>query len=80
MLKVVGSHLCPDTLAAIEQLKKDGKEFEFIDILNSHEELKVYLALRDNDPTYEDVKKAGRLGIPAFVKDCGCVTLDIAEI
>ena len=80
MLKVVGSHLCPDTLAAIEQLKKDGKEFEFIDILNSHEELKVYLALRDKDPLYDGIRGTERMGIPAFVKDCGCVTLDIAEV
>lgn len=80
MLKVVGSHLCPDTLGAIGQLKKEGKEFEFIDILNSHEELKVYLALRDGCPLYDGIRGTERMGIPAFLKEDGTVTLDISEI
>jgi glutaredoxin-related protein len=80
MLKVVGSHLCPDTLGAIEQLKKEGKDFEFIDILNSHEELKVYLALRDADPLYKEIRGTERMGIPCFIKDDGAKTLDIAEV
>ena len=80
MLKVVGSHLCPDTLGAIEQLKKEGKAFEFIDILNSHEELKVYLALRDTCPLYDGIRGTERMGIPAFLKEDGSVTLDMAEI
>lgn len=79
MLKVVGSNQCPDTMAALEQLKKEGREFEFINVLENHDNLKVYLALRDSDPAYADIRGTQRLGFPAFVLEDGTVTLDMPE-
>lgn len=47
MLKVIGSMICPDTKEAVEKLDAENKRYEFIDILNSLENLKIYLEYRD---------------------------------
>lgn len=43
-IKVIGSHCCPDTLYALNQLAAAGAEIDFVDILASHADLKQYLA------------------------------------
>ncbi len=80
MLKVIGSRLCPDTAAALEKLGKDGVAFDFVDILENHDNLKVYLKLRDSHPLYENIRGTDGIGIPAFVKEDGSVTLNMDEI
>ena len=49
---VIGSHLCPDTLYALQQLAAAGAEIDFKDILSCHADLKAYLNLRDNSDLY----------------------------
>ncbi len=52
---VIGSHLCPDTLYALQQLAAAGAEIDFKDILSCHADLKAYLNLRDKlDPVCTD--------------------------
>ncbi len=63
---VIGSHLCPDTLYALNRLSDAKAEIEFKNLSASLPDLKAYLALRDSDPHYEAVKKNGGIGIPAF--------------
>lgn len=79
MLKVIGSNLCEDTVNALETLKSKGVEFEYVNILDSLENLKEYLSLRDTKPCYESVKECNGIGIPCFVKE-DVVTLSIDEI
>lgn len=55
-IKVIGSHCCPDTLYALNQLAAAGAEIDFVDILASHADLKQYLALRDSDPLYAEIR------------------------
>ena len=74
---VIGSHLCPDTLYALNRLSEVKAEIEFKNLSASLPDLKAYLALRDSDPHYEAVKKNGGIGIPAFVLEDGTVTLDL---
>lgn len=52
---VVGSHLCPDTLYALNKLVEAGADIEFKNLSASLPDLKVYLNLRDQDPLYEKV-------------------------
>lgn len=43
---VIGSHLCPDTLYALNRLSEAGAEIDFRNLSVSLSDLKVYLALR----------------------------------
>ena len=45
---VIGSHLCPDTLGALNRLWAEGAEIDFKDILSCHADLKEYLNWREN--------------------------------
>lgn len=45
-VKVIGSHLCPDTLYALNQLVGKGIEIDFVDLSSSLPALKEYLAQR----------------------------------
>ena len=70
---VIGSHLCPDTLYALNRLSEVKAEIEFKNLSASLPDLKAYLALRDSDPHYEAVKKNGGIGIPAFVLELSLI-------
>lgn len=77
---VIGSHLCPDTLAALHQLTKAGAEVDFKDILSCHADLKEYLKLRETNELYKDICGTERLGIPCFVCENGKLTMDMSEV
>ena len=77
---VIGSHLCPDTLYALNRLSDAKAEIEFKNLSASLPDLKAYLALRDSDPHYEAVKKNGGIGIPCFVFEDGLRTLNLDEV
>ena len=77
---VIGSHLCPDTLYALNRLSEVKAEIEFKNLSASLPDLKAYLALRDSDPHYEAVKKNGGIGIPAFVREAGTVPFDLGFV
>ena len=84
---VIGSHLCPDTLYALNRLSEAGAEIDFKNLSASLSDLKAYLALRqdspvyaDSDPHYEAVKKNGGIGIPCFILEDGTVTRDLRAV
>ncbi|WP_251389358.1 glutaredoxin [Mediterraneibacter agrestimuris] len=79
-ITVIGSHLCPDTLYALNKLSAAGIEVSFKDILSCHADLMSYLLLRDNSEVYAEIRGNERLGVPCFVLEDGTVTLDINEI
>ena len=48
---LIGSHLCPDTVAAIETgCWRRERRSSIRDILSCHRDLREYLNLRDNRP------------------------------
>lgn len=47
---VIGSHLCPDTLYALNRLSEAKAEIDFKNLSASLPDLKVYLALRQDSP------------------------------
>lgn len=77
---VVGSHLCPDTLYALNKLVEAKADIEFKNLSASLPDLKVYLQLRDNEPMYETVKANGGIGIPCFILEDGTKTMDLNEV
>ncbi|MGN0159099.1 MAG: glutaredoxin [Brotaphodocola sp.] len=79
-ITVIGSHLCPDTLAALNQLTAAGAEVDFKDILSCHADLKAYLNLRENHEIYAEVRGTERLGIPCMICEDGTVTMNLNEV
>ena len=77
---VVGSHLCPDTLYALNKLTEAGIEMDFKNLSASLPDLKVYLGLRDTEPMYEKVKAGGGIGIPCFILEDGTKTMDLKDL
>lgn len=77
---VVGSHLCPDTLYALNKLVEAGADIEFKNLSASLPDLKVYLSLRDSEAMYETVKAKGGIGIPCFILEDGTKTLDLKDV
>lgn len=63
---VIGSHLCPDTLYALNRLSEAGAEIDFRNLSVSLSDLKVYLALRQDSPDYADVRETAASALPAF--------------
>lgn len=76
MLNVYGSRLCPDCVRCIEDLTKAGIPFEYHDFAEDLRALKFFLSLRDADPVFQEVRAAGKIGIPCIVRDDGSVTLE----
>ena len=77
---VIGSHQCPDTLYALCELKRIGADIDFCDLSSSLQNLKTYLALRDSDPLYAQVRGTQRLGIPCFILPDGSKTFELGDV
>jgi glutaredoxin-related protein len=54
-----------------EFLSSNGVEFQYIDITESMRDLKIYLKLRDTRAEFDEIKKAGRVGIPFIMVNNG---------
>lgn len=76
MLKIYGSLLCPDCVQCKNDLAAAGIEFVYLDFSEDLRNLKTFLAIRDTNPLFEEVKQRGGIGIPCIVEEDGTVTLD----
>lgn len=79
-MKFYGSTECSRCRAAIEELEVAGTEYEFIDVIGSKDNLKKFLQLRDSSSLFDVARQEGRIGIPAFIKDDGELTLSVADV
>ena len=77
---VIGSHLCPDTLYALNKLVEAKADIEFKNISASLPDLKIYLKLRDSEAMYEKIKEHGGIGIPCFLLEDGTKTLNLDDV
>ena len=77
---VIGSHLCPDTLYALNKLVEAKADIEFKNISASLPDLKIYLKLRDSEAMYEKIKENGGIGIPCFLLEDGTKTLNLDDV
>ena len=78
-MKVYGSEICVDcrNFKAIQNNR--GFEVEYIDITENTKNMREFLAIRDNDPIFDEVKQRGGIGIPLFVREDGQKTFDLNE-
>lgn len=76
MLKIYGSLLCKDCVACKTAFEARGIAFEYHDFAEDLAALKEFLRLRDSNPLFEEVKRAGGIGIPCIVREDGSITLD----
>lgn len=79
MLKIYGSMLCPDCVKCREDLDRAGVAYEYLDFSEHLLHLKVFLTLRDSESVFDEIRTAGKIGIPCIVTEDGRVTLDWAE-
>lgn len=79
MLKIYGSMLCPDCVNCREDLDQAGVAYEYLDFSEHLLHLKVFLTLRDSESVFDEIRTAGKIGIPCIVTEDGRVTLDWAE-
>jgi len=78
-MKVYGAEICIGCRNYKAIQKSRGFEAEYVDITASTANLKEFLAIRDTEPMFEDVKSRHAIGIPLFVKEDGQKTFDMDE-
>ena len=80
MLVIYGSMLCKDCVNCREDLDRAGIAYEFRDFSESLLWLKNFLKLRDESAQFQNVKKAGAIGIPCIVTESGETLLDWSSL
>ena len=65
---------CPYCAHVMKQVE-GNPEFKMIDIGEDVRYMKEFLALRDNDPAFDEEKATGDVCIPCYVREDGSVTL-----
>ena len=76
MLKIYGSMLCPDCMQCRRDLDEAGIAYEYLDFADNLKALKDFLAIRDVNPLFDEVRTSGSIGIPCIVLPDGKVTLE----
>ncbi len=76
-MKIYGTDLCPDCVEAKKKLDEKNIPYDYVDITASIGNLKAFVKMRDEEPAFDEAKKAGAVGVPAFVLDDGEIRLEI---
>lgn len=76
-MKVYGSEICGDCREFKFLMAQRGFTVDYVDITESVANLRDFLQLRDHEAAFAPVRERGSIGIPAFVKEDGEVTLDL---
>ncbi|WP_068454906.1 glutaredoxin domain-containing protein [Aedoeadaptatus pacaensis] len=76
-MKIYGTDLCPDCVEAKKKLDEKNIPYDYVDITASIGNLKAFMKMRDEEPAFDEAKKAGAVGVPAFVLDDGEIRLEI---
>ena len=78
-MKIYGTDLCPDCLAAKKILDEKKIAYDYVDITKNIADLKAFMRLRDTSPAFDEVKKAGNIGVPAFVSEDGTISFEVGD-
>lgn len=76
-MKVYGSEICGDCREFKALMAQRGFTVDYVDITENVANLRAFLQLRDHDAAFDPVRERGSVGIPAFVREDGEVTLDL---
>lgn len=66
-MKLYGSDLCPDCPPVIEYLNDRKIVFEYVNIMESIQNLKEFTVLRDRRNEFDLIKESGSIGIPCLL-------------
>lgn len=80
MIRLYETPLCPDCIEAEKKLKEKKIVCEQINITETIGNLKEFMRLRDEHPAFDEVKKKGQVGVPAFLKEDGSVVFSVDEL
>lgn len=75
-MKVYGSSICPECREFKALMEERGFEVEYIDMTENVMNMREFLALRDHHEAFAPVREKGSIGIPAYVREDGEITLD----
>jgi glutaredoxin-related protein len=79
-ITMYGAEICPDCVRSKKGLSAlKHIELEYKNIIGDTATLKEFLAYRDNDTIFQEIKDSGRIGIPFFILENGEKTFDIGE-
>ena len=76
-MKIYGTDLCPDCVEAKKKLDEKNIPYDYVDITASIGNLKAFMKMRDEEPAFDEAKKAGAVGVPTFVLDDGDICLEL---
>lgn len=79
MLKIYGSMLCKDCVKCTGELDSAKVAYEFLDFGVELKNLKEFLAIREGNPLFDEIRKEGGIGIPCIQREDGTVTLNWQE-
>lgn len=79
MIKIYGSMLCKDCVQCRSDLDGAGVTYRYLDFSDELQNLKDFLAIRDNNALFDEVRRKNGIGIPCIVKEDGSITLDWTE-
>lgn len=75
-----GTNACPDCTEAVRVLDEKQAQYTYLEFSESTANLKRFLKLRDTEAIFDDVKKAGKIGVPCFKLSDGTLTLNLEEV
>ena len=75
---IYGTMICADCVELKQWLGEHPEKggWTWVDITESTQNLKDFLAVRDKNHVFDEVRAAGSIGIPCFVMENGEVLLD----
>ena len=79
MIRILGSMLCKDCVQCRQELDAAKVNYEYCEFSDELKYLKEFLALRDKEPVFAQVRQEGRIGIPCIIREDGTLTLDWQE-
>ena len=75
---IYGTMICADCVELKQWLGEHPEKggWTWVDITESTQNLKDFLAVRDKNHVFDEMRAAGNIGIPCFVMENGEVLLD----
>lgn len=80
-ITMYGTPICSECVAAKAKLEANRRvELIYKNITENTDTLKEFLVYRDSNVMFEEVKRAGKIGIPFFILEDGTKTFNAVEL
>ena len=66
--------------AARKELDEYGIQYKYLSFSDSIMNLRKFLKYRDEEPMFDEIKAAGRVGLPLFQLEDGTLTFSLEEV